>query len=459
MRVGVRQGMMPWGRERLAESAYEKAVEELAKPNPDRKRALWHLDCATNLNPKFAEAIELKAQLTGEEVTSVDNSSISRSCSGSCWPTGTARAEPASTRTTRRPAAARRPTAVPARAAASPRGKPVELAARPSPPRPRRTPAADRVGGREARGRPPTRGQAVAAVKPPRTETRRPDDPRRPAPSAATGRPGPAKPWKASEGREFEGFHCRARAHAPTGVTADQGHVTAEQPGERRPALGVCGRRTVYDSGSAHADELDRAGRRGRAALMVAGRVPSRRRRRPIKEKAEAQWNGARASVMVSLAQDQYKSGNFEKCRQTVDDALKLVPESPALRVLSPSWRSSRGSSSWPTASWPSPAKHAPDDAEALYLSGVVCQRWKKLPEAHDFYRAATEKAPTELAYLMAQSEMLVTMDRSDEALATAQAKVVYFEHSAGIRDAVARLMMQKGRTRRRSTCSARRRS
>jgi type IV pilus assembly protein PilQ len=76
MRVGVRQGMMPWGRERLAESAYEKAVEELAKPNPDRKKALWHLDCATNLNPKFAEAIELKAQLTGEEVTSVDNSTI-----------------------------------------------------------------------------------------------------------------------------------------------------------------------------------------------------------------------------------------------------------------------------------------------------------------------------------------------------------------------------------------------
>ena len=76
MRVGVRQGMMPWGRERLAESAYEKAVEELAKPNPDRKKALWHLDCATNLNPKFAEAIDLKAQLTGEEVTSVDNSSI-----------------------------------------------------------------------------------------------------------------------------------------------------------------------------------------------------------------------------------------------------------------------------------------------------------------------------------------------------------------------------------------------
>ncbi len=76
LRVGVRSGMMPWGRERLAESAYEKAVEELKKPTPDRKKALWHLDCATNLNPKFGEAISLKAQLTGEEVSAVDNSTI-----------------------------------------------------------------------------------------------------------------------------------------------------------------------------------------------------------------------------------------------------------------------------------------------------------------------------------------------------------------------------------------------
>ena len=76
LRVGVRKGMMPWGRERLAESAYEKAVEELAKANPDRKKALWHLDCATNLNPKFLEAIEMKQRLSGRVLTAVDNSAV-----------------------------------------------------------------------------------------------------------------------------------------------------------------------------------------------------------------------------------------------------------------------------------------------------------------------------------------------------------------------------------------------
>jgi len=76
MRVGVRKGMMPFGRERLAQSAYECAKKELAKPHPDRHLAIWHLNEATNLNPHFTEAIELKEQLTGKVVTESDNGSI-----------------------------------------------------------------------------------------------------------------------------------------------------------------------------------------------------------------------------------------------------------------------------------------------------------------------------------------------------------------------------------------------
>ena len=76
LRVGTRKGMMPWGRERLAEGWYEAAKRELAKPNPNRGAAKFHLDCATNLNPQFTEAIELKEQITGYEVTQADGSSV-----------------------------------------------------------------------------------------------------------------------------------------------------------------------------------------------------------------------------------------------------------------------------------------------------------------------------------------------------------------------------------------------
>jgi type IV pilus assembly protein PilQ len=74
LRVGVRRGMMMWGRERLAEGFYDSAVAEMSKPNGDQNKALWNLNAATNLNPKFIEAIELKQQITAKELTTVDNS-------------------------------------------------------------------------------------------------------------------------------------------------------------------------------------------------------------------------------------------------------------------------------------------------------------------------------------------------------------------------------------------------
>lgn len=76
LRVGVRKGMMITGRERLAEAAYQNALDELNKPMPNRNMAVWDLNVATNLNPMFQEAIELKEKLTGRRVTDVDNSSV-----------------------------------------------------------------------------------------------------------------------------------------------------------------------------------------------------------------------------------------------------------------------------------------------------------------------------------------------------------------------------------------------
>jgi type IV pilus assembly protein PilQ len=78
VRVGVRKGMMWFGRERLAETAYEHAVDIMSKPKPDVAAAVWHLDCAINLNPTFVEALNLRAKITGKEVSDVDNSAIRR---------------------------------------------------------------------------------------------------------------------------------------------------------------------------------------------------------------------------------------------------------------------------------------------------------------------------------------------------------------------------------------------
>ncbi len=72
----MRKGLMPWGRERLADGYYEKAVSEMNKAVPNRKKALWYLNCAIDMHPLFSEAIGLKSRITGHEATAADNSTI-----------------------------------------------------------------------------------------------------------------------------------------------------------------------------------------------------------------------------------------------------------------------------------------------------------------------------------------------------------------------------------------------
>lgn len=169
---------------------------------------------------------------------------------------------------------------------------------------------------------------------------------------------------------------------------------------------------------------------------------------KPPDSKAEAkkQWSDARAAVLVSLAQDQYNTGNFDKCRETLDKALMLEPSSEPAHILSARCAIEQGNLELADKELSVARSLSPNDAAADYLSGVVYQRWQQPQKSYDFYDAACKKSPTELAYLMAKAEMLVAMDRSKEALTLLLDKVTYFEHSAVIRDAVGMLLKEEGR-------------
>ncbi len=175
--------------------------------------------------------------------------------------------------------------------------------------------------------------------------------------------------------------------------------------------------------------------------LVFAGCAPMKNKQ---KEAATQEWNHARANVLHSLARDQYTTGNFDKSRQTVDEALGLDPQNAGLRILSAKLNIEQGRLEAAEQDLKLARLAAPKNAEAEYLAGVIFQRWQKPETAYTFYKAASEKAPAELAYVMARAEMLVAMDQPAEALKLLKEKVVYFEHSATIRDAVGQLLVQQ---------------
>jgi tetratricopeptide (TPR) repeat protein len=183
------------------------------------------------------------------------------------------------------------------------------------------------------------------------------------------------------------------------------------------------------------------------AAALAAGSVGCESAQKTPKEEAMAKWNAARAGVLYSLASDQYKAGNFDDARKTVGEALKMDPQNARLHVLSAKLAIEQGRLEQAESALANARQCDPLNAEADYLTGVVYQRWQKRDLALQHYEAASLKAPAELAYLLARSETLVELDRSKEALRLLEEKVVYFENSATIRDAVGQLLLQQGRT------------
>ncbi len=121
----------------------------------------------------------------------------------------------------------------------------------------------------------------------------------------------------------------------------------------------------------------------GTLALLLTAGCASNDKKPTPKQAATERWNGARASVMISLAKDQFKTGSFEQCRKTVDGALKLSPKDPQLHMLSAKLAIEQGQLELAQKELDETRKLTPNEAEAYYLSGVVYQRWQRPQTAY----------------------------------------------------------------------------
>src|SRR5690349_11705161 len=130
-------------------------------------------------------------------------------------------------------------------------------------------------------------------------------------------------------------------------------------------------------------------------AALVGGGCQHHRSSSPTqKQQAAEEWNDARARVLQSLAKDQFQTGNFDKARQTINDALKLDPKNASARVLSAHLAIEQGQLELAERELKLAREADPKNGEADYLLGVVYQRWQRLDEALAAYQSAADKQP-----------------------------------------------------------------
>jgi len=155
-------------------------------------------------------------------------------------------------------------------------------------------------------------------------------------------------------------------------------------------------------------------------------------------------WNMARLAIMYQLAETQYKAGDYDKCNTTLKDAFATKAQFAPIYVLSAKVEIEQGNLEQAANHLNAAIRIKADDPEPYYLLGVLHQRWQKPEAACDYYKQAWSKKQDEVRYLLATVEMEITLGRLTEAQTTLESRMVYFEQSAAVRIALARIASLK---------------
>ncbi len=162
---------------------------------------------------------------------------------------------------------------------------------------------------------------------------------------------------------------------------------------------------------------------------------------------ANNRWNNVRSASMAKVAQQHFEAGDLDQAEKTLASAISVDQKNPHLLVLSGRVALERGQleRSYHRFQAALDMAQETDLPTASYFQGIILQRWSRFDASLEKYRAAYDQAPDNVSYLLATAEMLVALDREDEALKLLVDRVVYFDQNAGIRTAVGHLYGIKG--------------
>lgn len=159
---------------------------------------------------------------------------------------------------------------------------------------------------------------------------------------------------------------------------------------------------------------------------------------------ANKRWKSMRSTLILQMAQQQFDAGDLEQAERTLSEALQIDNDNGELYILAGRVAMERSQLERAYHRFKLAIEIDSTLSEAHYYQAIVLQRWTHFEAALDFYRRAYELQPDNAAYLLAMTEMLVILDRSDEAMQILTEKMAYFDLNAGIRVAIGRLYMMR---------------
>lgn len=180
------------------------------------------------------------------------------------------------------------------------------------------------------------------------------------------------------------------------------------------------------------------------AAALLAGCHSNNSTHQTNRQKALENWQNVRSGYKLRMAQQQFDTGDLDQAEVTLVEALIDDPKNGRLHLLAGRIALERGLLEKAHQRLTRAIEFDPKLAEGHYLLGIVRQRWKQFDKAYESYSRAYEMQADNVTFLLTKGEMLVALERTDEALTLFRDKVEYFDQSAGLRLAIGQLLMSR---------------
>ncbi len=151
------------------------------------------------------------------------------------------------------------------------------------------------------------------------------------------------------------------------------------------------------------------------------------------KVQAEQRWSQVRGQVKLQLARQQFERGLFEDSIKTLQEATTLDSTSADAYAMLAKANLELGKSTTAEQVLTAAEKMGLTSAELHYLRAVVLEQRNELDAALVHYVKACSLDATKVAYLLAQIETLVALNRTQEALSLADSSANQFDDDASI--------------------------
>ncbi|NQU76566.1 MAG: tetratricopeptide repeat protein [Planctomycetes bacterium] len=151
------------------------------------------------------------------------------------------------------------------------------------------------------------------------------------------------------------------------------------------------------------------------------------------KVEAYQRWHDTRAKMLVSVGEEQFRSGELKAASESAGEALSLSPKMALALVLTARVAIEQGKYLQAERYLKTAAELNPKSGKIVYLMAVVAERRGRLADALRLYEKARALEGDNPAYVLASAEVMVAMGQGEHALALIEGKLTCMEASVGM--------------------------